>query len=102
MSWQWLREAQRAGESKDSSDPWDWMLASPNDKPGCSPAEKKFLDFQTIVERVLTEETDNEWDAIRNSCPDCIGRHTSPWDHFVYHRSRATVQAPNGKTDREG
>lgn len=100
MSWRRWREAvELDGGSKD---PLSNTLADPAAKPGCSPAEKKFLDFQTIVERVLTEETDNEWDAIRNSCPDCAGRHTSPWDHFVYHRSRATVQAPNGKTDSEG
>jgi len=97
-TWRDLRRAQRAGESKDSpADPWDWMLANPHDKPGCSQEHRKLLEFQEIVERILTEDTDNDWESIRNSCPDCRGVHSSPWDHYVYHRNRFHTEPTAGR-----
>lgn len=85
--WRELRKAQLDGAEQAPTDPWAWMLAG-DSKPGVHPKHQKFLEFQTIVERILTEDTDNDWESIRESCPDCRGVHASPWDHYVYHRNR--------------
>lgn len=85
-TWRDLRRAQQSGEESTSSpDPWAWMLAG-DSKPGVHPKYTRFLEFNTIVERILTEDTDNDWDSIQRDCPDCGIHGGSPWDHYVYHR----------------
>jgi hypothetical protein len=69
----------------------DDTLADPASRPGCSPEEKKFLEFQQVVERVLTEEAGEDgqacdWPSIRASCPECSTHNSNPWNHYVYHR----------------
>lgn len=94
-TWRDLRRAQRSGEAVASPDPWAWMLAG-DSKPGVHPKHQKFLEFQAIVENILSEDTDNDWPSIQRDCPDCRSYGGSPWDHYVYHRrgNHQTVSAP--------
>lgn len=86
--WRELRKTQEAGAASAAPpDPWAWMLAG-DSKPGVHPKHAKFLEFQTIVEQILTEDTDGDWEYIREHCADCRGSHSSPWDHYIYHRNR--------------
>lgn len=85
--WRELRKAQLAGEATVSPDPLAGTLANINSKPGTDAKHTKFLEFQTIVERIISEDTDNDWESIRRACPDCTNYGGSPWDHYVYHRS---------------
>jgi hypothetical protein len=88
--WQHIKEAQEAGE--EGEDKLDSMLAPERSWRADEKTYKQWKTFNQIVEGVLSDDDNRDWESIRESCPDCMGVHASPWDHFIYHR-RSKTQA---------
>lgn len=90
-TWRDLKQAQQEGEASVSAPPedeWAWMLAPDTPRPPIDNHKRlRMKSFEEIVREALDNDTDEdpEW---RKNCKLCIRWHTSPWEHFVYHRAQ--------------
>ena len=83
QEWGVLRDAQHSATEDEKLDA---MLAPDRSWRADEKTHKQWKTFNQIVEGVLANDDNRNWESIRESCPDCTGVHASPWDHFIYHR----------------